>query len=46
MKINADVQTSSNNDNNNGNGNRNRRDCLGGSYGSNCEQGGTRGGVY
>lgn len=45
MKINADVQTSYSNDNN-GNGNRNRRDCADGSYGNNCDQGVTRGGVY
>lgn len=46
MKINADVQTSSNNNDNNGNGNRNRRDCTDGSYGNNCDKGVTRGGVY
>lgn len=45
VKINADVQTSYSNDNN-GNGNRNRRDCADGSYGNNCDQGATRGGVY
>lgn len=46
MKINADVQTSYGNDNNGNGGHRNRRDCTDGSYGNNCDQGVTRGGVH